>query len=70
MSTLLTGFGSEESFVREILNWYEPRVADPIGFACENRVLLVQAASGVGIDENSSNAASSSGSLGAIAQTP
>ena len=48
--TLLTGFGSEESFVREILNWYEPRVADPIGFACENRVLLVQAASGVGID--------------------
>ena len=48
--TLLTGFGGEESFVREILTWYEPRVADPAGFAFENRVLLVQAASGVGID--------------------
>lgn len=48
--TLLTGFGGEESFVREILSWYEPRVADPAGFARENRVLLVQAPSGVGID--------------------
>lgn len=48
--TLLTGFGREESFVREILTWYEPRVADPVGFALANRVLLVQAASGVGID--------------------
>lgn len=48
--TLLTGFGGEASFVREILTWYEPRVADPAGFALENRVLLVQAASGVGID--------------------
>lgn len=48
--TLLTGFGGEESFVREILGWYEPRVVDPAGFALANRVLLVQAASGVGID--------------------
>lgn len=48
--TLLTGFGDEESFVRDILSWYEPRVADPAGFALENRVLLVQAVSGVGID--------------------
>lgn len=48
--TLLTGFGSEQTFVEEILAWYEPRVADPARFALENRVLLVQAASGVGID--------------------
>lgn len=48
--TLLTGFGGEEAFVREILTWYEPRVADPARFALETRVLLVQAASGVGID--------------------
>jgi len=48
--TLLTGFGGEEAFVREILTWYEPRVANPANFALENRVLLVQAASGVGID--------------------
>lgn len=48
--TLLTGFGHEEPFVREILSWYEPRVADPAGFAIRNRVVLVQAASGVGLD--------------------
>lgn len=48
--TLLTGFGGEEAFVQAILAWYEPRVADPARFAIENRVLLVQAASGVGID--------------------
>lgn len=48
--TLLTGFGGEDSFVREILTWYGARVADPAGFALANRVLLVQAASGVGID--------------------
>lgn len=48
--TLLTGFGGEALFIHEILRWYEPRVADPAGFAFENRVLLVQAASGVGID--------------------
>lgn len=48
--TLLTGFGGEKSFVSEILSWYEPRVADPVAFALHNRVLLVQASSGVGID--------------------
>jgi len=48
--TLLTGFGTEQSFVERILAWYEPRVADPVDFALENRVLLVQAPSGVGID--------------------
>lgn len=48
--TLLTGFGTERSFIDVILSWYEPRVADPAAFALENRVLLVQAPSGVGID--------------------
>jgi hypothetical protein len=48
--TLLTGFGSEEPFIRKILSWYEPRVPDPVGFALRNRVVLVQAPSGVGID--------------------
>jgi len=48
--TLLTGFGGEESVVQEILSWYEPRVPDPARFAIQHRVLLVQAASGVGID--------------------
>ncbi len=48
--TLLTGFGNEESFVRTILSWYEPRVPDALQFALTTRVVLVQAPSGVGID--------------------
>lgn len=48
--TLLTGFGNEETFIRTILSWYEPRVPDAISFALLNRVVLVQAPSGVGID--------------------
>jgi len=48
--TLLTGFGREETFIREILCWYAPRVTNADDFALAHRVLLVQAASGVGID--------------------
>jgi len=48
--TLLTGFGAERSYIADILSWYKPRVVEPVAFALENRVLLVQAASGVGID--------------------
>lgn len=48
--TLLTGFGQEEMFVRKILEWYKARVVDPVAFALANRVVLVQAQSGVGID--------------------
>jgi hypothetical protein len=48
--TLLTGFGHEEEFVRELLGWYEARVPEPMAFALANRVLLLQATSGVGID--------------------
>jgi len=48
--TLLTGFGGEEAFVRTILDWYQPRVAEPAIFALTHRVLLVQADSGVGLD--------------------
>ncbi len=48
--TLLTGFGHEEEFVRELLSWYEARVPEPLAFALANRVLLLQARSGVGID--------------------
>jgi hypothetical protein len=48
--TLLTGFGREEEFVRALLGWYAARVPDPLAFAVANRVVLLQAASGVGID--------------------
>jgi len=45
--TLLTGFGHEEEFVRELLSWYEARVPEPLAFALANRALLLQAPSGV-----------------------
>ena len=48
--TLLTGFGREKEFVRALLGWYAARVPDPLAFAVANRVVLLQAASGVGID--------------------
>jgi hypothetical protein len=48
--TLLAGFGGEEAVVRTLLSWYRPRVVDPLAFALANRVVLVEAASGVGID--------------------
>ena len=48
--TLVTGFGGEEPFIAALLDRYDGRVPDAAGFACANRVLLLRAASGVGID--------------------
>lgn len=48
--TLLTGFGGEEPFIRTLLRQYPGRVDDPAEFARVNRVLLLRAPSGVGID--------------------
>jgi hypothetical protein len=48
--TLLTGFGRERPFVRELLGHYEARVPEAEGFALENRVLLLRSSSGIGID--------------------
>ena len=48
--TLLTGFGGEERFVDGLLERFEPRIADAKAFALENRVLLLKASSGVGLD--------------------
>lgn len=48
--TLLTGFGNEEPFVTELLSHYKPRISGARDFALQNRVLLVQAAGGIGID--------------------
>jgi hypothetical protein len=45
--TLLTGFGSEEVFIDELLSWLEPRRPDAREFALQRRVLL---ASGVDVD--------------------
>jgi hypothetical protein len=48
--TLLTGFGSEEIFIDELLMVYRPRRADAKQFALINRVLLLFAPDGSGID--------------------
>lgn len=48
--TLLTGFGGEAPFIAAILDRYEARIEHAAEFASEHRVLLVRAASGVGLD--------------------
>jgi len=48
--TIMTGFGGEAPFVDELLAAYEPRLPAARDFALRHRVLLLTAASGVGID--------------------
>ncbi len=48
--TLLTGFGGEGPFIDAILDRYEARIERAAEFARIHRVLLVRAASGVGLD--------------------
>ena len=48
--TLLTGFGDEQRFVTSLIAAFEPRIPDAAAFAQVNRVLLLRAKSGVGLD--------------------
>ena len=48
--TLFTGFGDEKSFVSELLASYASRLEEAEDFALTHRVLLLQSASGIGID--------------------
>jgi hypothetical protein len=48
--TLVTGFGSEESFIQGLLAQYRPRIPDATEFALRNRVLLLETREGIGID--------------------
>jgi predicted nucleotidyltransferase len=48
--TLLTGFGSEESFVDPILARFRSRRSDARDFALLRRVLLVESTNGRGVD--------------------
>lgn len=48
--TLLTGFGDERRYIEILLSRFEPRIDDAGQFAQTNRVLLLRAASGVGLD--------------------
>ncbi len=47
---LLTGFGGEEAYVEALLRRFRSRVPDAAGFALANRVLLLTAANGLGLD--------------------
>ena len=47
---LLTGFGGEQAYVEEILRHFPARIPDAQRLAMENRVLLINASSGVPID--------------------
>lgn len=47
---MLTGFGGEEPFISALLGHFEARIADAAAFARANRVLLLRAPSGVGLD--------------------
>lgn len=48
--TLLTGFGTETSYVESLLTGYASRHADPLQFALIARVLLLNSAGGIGLD--------------------
>jgi len=48
--TLLTGFVGEDRFISTLLRHFEPRIDRATNFARENRVLLLRAESGVGLD--------------------
>jgi hypothetical protein len=48
--TLLTGFSGEERFISRLLDHFTARIPDAAEFARANRVLLLRAASGVGLD--------------------
>ncbi len=48
--TLITGFGHESEFVSVLTAAFQPRIDDAAAFAQVNRVLLLRAASGVGLD--------------------
>ncbi len=48
--TLLTGFGGEEQYIDELLAEYQSRVSNSKEFALQNRILLLQAANGIGLD--------------------
>ncbi len=48
--TLLTGFNDEARFVSVLMDAFESRIDEAAQFAAVNRVLLLRAASGVGLD--------------------
>lgn len=48
--SLLTGFGTEDAYIQALLERWPARVAEAAKFASRNRVLLLRADDGTGID--------------------
>jgi hypothetical protein len=48
--TIITGFGNEKSYIQELLGAFNPRIDDALEFALQNRVVLIEDKTGVGID--------------------
>jgi predicted nucleotidyltransferase len=48
--SVFTGFGNEESYVRDLLARFTPRIQDAAEFARDSRVVLVNASNGVPLD--------------------
>ena len=48
--TLLTGFGKEEQYIDALLGHFAPRRPDAREFGLNRRVVLIQTASGMGVD--------------------
>ena len=48
--TILTGFGNESRYIEVLIRHFRPRIHAAAEFALKNRVLLLEAVSGVGID--------------------
>ncbi|MDR2115002.1 MAG: nucleotidyltransferase [Planctomycetaceae bacterium] len=49
-STLLTMFIDDEKYISTMLNHFQSRITDALQFAMNNRVLLLFASNGIGID--------------------
>ena len=48
--TVMAEFGNEEPAIEQLVDLFEPRIADAVNFARQSRVLLVQTSNGVGVD--------------------
>ena len=48
--TLLTGYGSEQVYIKTLLRHFESRIPDAESFALHNRILLLRSPKGVGLD--------------------
>ena len=48
--TVMTEFGNEEPAIEQLVDLFEPRIADAVNFARQSRVLLMQTSNGVGVD--------------------